>query len=94
MKRFQDAIHIQQGACNIRAIARALANAADEAAHAGQQPKDDPAVRLIVHQLAFLCGAGEIDDDMTLYGRLVDACGAGITVRDEHMTEAEKEAAA
>jgi hypothetical protein len=58
--RFSDACFIQQGACNVRGIARALVKAADAAAEDGEQPGKDLAVRLIVAQLAWLCGTDGI----------------------------------
>jgi hypothetical protein len=72
--RFDNALMIQQGACNIRGIARSLVEAADAAGEAGVQPSDDPAVRLIIHQLAFLANANEIDHSPTVYGALTAAC--------------------
>lgn len=64
MSRFQDAYDIQQGACNPSGIARALVKACDEArdeitASGVGRISDDPAVRLIVHQLAYICKVGD-----------------------------------
>jgi hypothetical protein len=36
--------------------------------------REDPAVRLIVHQLAHLCGVDEIDNTLDVYGKLNDEC--------------------
>jgi hypothetical protein len=36
--------------------------------------RQDPAVRLIAYQLAYLLDLGEIDDDGNTYARLVDEC--------------------
>ncbi|MFM0007375.1 hypothetical protein PQR57_41295 [Paraburkholderia dipogonis] len=36
--------------------------------------REDPAVRLIVHQLAFLCGVFEVDNTLDVYGKLNDEC--------------------
>ena len=58
--RFHDAVMIQEGACNVRGIARALVKAADAAQEDGVQPGKDIAVRLIVAQLAWLCGVDGI----------------------------------
>ena len=55
-----DALGIQEGACNVRGIARALVKAADASAEDGVQPGKDIVVRLIVAQLAWLCGADGI----------------------------------
>lgn len=77
--RFQDALDIQAGACNISGIARALVAAADECRNSTPfvQPSEDPAVRLIVHQLAFLTGFSEIEGlygQDPCYGRLRQEC--------------------
>jgi hypothetical protein len=78
--RFYNAHGIQQGACNIRAIARELVKAADEASADGVQPSEDAAVRLIVHQLAHLTHYGEVNngfDEVTLkstWNILMDEC--------------------
>jgi hypothetical protein len=54
--RFKTAYDIQNGgACNIRAITRELVKAIEEADNDGVQPREDAAVRLIVHQMASLC---------------------------------------
>ena len=58
--RFHDALGIQEGACNVRGIARTLVKAADAAAEDGVQPGKDLAVRLIMAQLAYLCGVDGI----------------------------------
>lgn len=58
MKRHQDVLAISDGACNVRGIARSLVEAADAAAHERGRQEKDSAVRLIVDQLAFLCGVG------------------------------------
>jgi hypothetical protein len=36
--------------------------------------REDPAVRLIVHELAFLCGVIEVDNTLDVYGKLNDEC--------------------
>ena len=51
---------IQEVARNVRGIARALVKAADAAAEDGVQPGKDLAVRLIMAQLAYLCGVDGI----------------------------------
>jgi hypothetical protein len=55
MKRHEDALGIQEGACNLRAIAKSLVGAADEAVGEGVGAEQDAAVRMIVHRLARLC---------------------------------------
>jgi len=73
--RHREALEIQEGACNVRAIARALVKAADEAGNeGGPNPREDAAVRLIAHQIAFLCNVREIDDGFLVYSKLEDEC--------------------
>jgi hypothetical protein len=68
MKRHQDALGIQEGACNLKAIARSLMGAADEAAGEGIGAEQDAAVRMIVHRLARLCRV-----DLISYGYDVES---------------------
>lgn len=61
MKRHNDAIAIQAGACNPSGIALAIVDACREIRESDgfsgtAQICSDPAVRLMVHQLAFICG--------------------------------------
>ena len=78
-QRHKDAIAIQQGACNPHGITRSLLRALDEC-RAENPDTDysckDPAIRLIVHQLAFICGVPEIEHggDPLVYVRLHDEC--------------------
>jgi len=79
--RFWDADAIQQGACNPSGIARSLVKAIDEArADPGimvigtDGVRADPAVRLIVHQLAFLMNTIEYDTDPDSYARDLRMC--------------------
>ncbi|OGU10228.1 MAG: hypothetical protein A2075_21480 [Geobacteraceae bacterium GWC2_58_44] len=60
MKRHENALGIMEGACNLRAIARSLVEAADEATGEGIGAEQDAAVRMIVHRLARLCRVDEI----------------------------------
>lgn len=53
-QRFKDAQTAQNGACNPRPIANALVNAIDECRAEGVDPTEDPAVFLILHQLAYV----------------------------------------
>jgi hypothetical protein len=79
--RHNDALGIQKGACNPHGITRSLIEALDEAR---QDPTVngtrgvcyDPAVRLIVHQLAYICGINEIERTPDTYGRLMRECEA------------------
>lgn len=71
-KRNSDAQHAQNGACNPRALVKALDRAMEEVA---AEPTflgtasicRDPAVRLIAHQLAFLLGVAELDANCLAY---------------------------
>lgn len=75
------ALHADNGACNMLPIATALAAAIAECRAEGVNELTDPAVRLITHQLAFLCNASHrtIGD----YEKLVAECErlAGTTLR-------------
>lgn len=55
--RFEDALLIWSGACNLSGIARALVKACDAAREDGIQQSEDLAIRAIVAQLAYLCKA-------------------------------------
>lgn len=73
-KRFSDAIAIQGGACNVVAIVNSLLAAAKDAREENVQPCEDPAVRLIVHQLAHLCNNHQVDTEPSEYNKLVEIC--------------------
>lgn len=74
--RFSDAAFIQGGACNISGIGHSLVEAARAARDTGVHPSVDPAVRLIVHQLAHLTRVWRIDEGLN-YNDLCDAIEAG-----------------
>jgi len=80
MKRHQNALGIIEGARNLRAIARSLVEAADEATGEGIGAEQDAAVRMIVHRLGRLCKVDEINygyDAVTLadvYCTLLKEC--------------------
>jgi hypothetical protein len=81
-KRHVDAIAIQLGACNPSGIALSIVDACreirSEPNHTGtKQITSDPAVRLMVHQLAFICHAEDAYVGPE-YNRLVDACQEAI----------------
>ena len=73
-KRFNDALMIQQGACNPSGIARTLVAACKECLDENGDQRNDPAIRLIVHQLAYLCNVAEFDSSLTAYGKATEAC--------------------
>jgi len=72
-KRHQDALGIQQGACNPHAIARALVSALDECRAENVAPDHDVASALICHQLAYLLNVAGIDHG---YLDAIKACEA------------------
>jgi hypothetical protein len=77
MNRFSNALFIQEGACNPSGVVRTLVQAIDEARAENPDTDSvsrDPAVMLIVHQLAWICHIGEIDFDPSAYTRLMNAC--------------------
>lgn len=74
MTRFRDAVLIQVGACNPSGVARALVKAIDEARADGAHAREDAAVRMIAHQLAFLLDIAEIDASMDVYRKLSAEC--------------------
>lgn len=79
--RYENALLVQQGACNPSGIAKTIydmcAEIRAEPDHGGtEQIRNDPAIRLLVHQLAYLCKVSEIDDSLTLYGELMEQCKA------------------
>jgi len=72
--RFDNALLIQQGACNPSGVARSLVEACDECLKEGVSQREDAAVRLIVHQLAHLMNVSQIDSELMEYSRLTDLC--------------------
>lgn len=79
MKRHNDAIGIQQGACNLIAIANVLVSAIQEVRALGKQPEHDEAVRLILHQMAYLANVAQLDSSGVEYDRCMIVCEAGET---------------
>jgi len=72
-KRFKQAIMIDSGASNMIPIARALHEAAQECLIESVPSQNDPAMRLIVHQMAHLCGIGSTIA-LTDYIKLIEGC--------------------
>ncbi len=62
---------VDPGACNPSGIAHAIIKACSEARDEGRGTRDDPAVRLMVTQLAWVCRANFDTDD---YGALLAKC--------------------
>ena len=74
--RHADALVIaESGACNPSGIALTLHHACRQVIREGGRQADDPAVRLISLQLAFLTGTARILDPDD-YARLLAACRA------------------
>lgn len=72
--RNRDAAMIQQGACNPVAILGTMHKHALAMSRNGLGTtaiRNDPAMRLMCHQLAFLLNVGQIDDSLTEYGELM-----------------------
>jgi hypothetical protein len=90
--RFKDALEIQQGASNMIAISRTLVRAIEQ--WRDERPlgtiEADPAVRLIVHQMAHLCAVDEINTGLFTYSQLTDECEREVWFRMHHqaLTEA------
>ena len=77
-RRHKDALAIQLGACNPSGIAQSIMDACteirNEPHHAGTAHiTSDPAVRLMVHQLAFICGVPTAEA-MAEYSAWTKAC--------------------
>ena len=64
-KRHSDALYIQNGAVNPRAVARSLVSAIDEVCDEqnGSMRIKDAAVRLILHQLVFIVEGTDLYND-------------------------------
>lgn len=72
-KRFKDAATAQSGACNPIPIASALVNAIDECRAEGVEPREDPAVFLILHQIVFILTGDSRLGDIGKYMGAMDA---------------------
>jgi hypothetical protein len=77
--RHSDALAIQCGAVNPSGICHSIIEGCKEMRDWGAGTAEicnDPAIRLMVHQRAFLCRVAEIDQEFEVYSRLADACGS------------------
>jgi len=81
-KRHSDALAIQMGAVNLSGMAHSLIEACREVREEGGDTRADPAVRLIVHQMAFIARVAELDDALSAYGEATRACEDAIKVRE------------
>lgn len=73
--RWDDALAIQRGACNPKAIARTLVRMMDDPDLTSTDAiRKDPACRLVVHQLAYLFDIDTVNSALQEYVRLEDEC--------------------
>ena len=72
---------VDPGACNPSGVALALHTACRQAIAEGVSQRDDPAIRLIGLQLAFLLGVDRVLDGEE-YGRLIEHCRARAEERE------------
>jgi len=76
-KRCEDALFIDAGACNPRAITRTILRTMDAMAEKGADHPTichDPAIRLMLHHLAFLCGVDAMAMEHERYSIELVAC--------------------
>jgi hypothetical protein len=80
-KRHTDALAISAGACNPSGIAYSIIDACQETRSETDYKSrgtiaitSDPAVRLMVYQLVFLCGADSRLDAVGVYDDLLQEC--------------------
>jgi hypothetical protein len=72
MNRYDNALSIQNpGACNLSGISRTLVESIVECHAENGDPRTDPAIRLIVHQMSHLTGIG---DNFTDYAECMHQC--------------------
>ena len=72
---------LDPGACNPSGVALALHTACRQAIAEGVPQRDDPAIRLIGLQLAYLLGVDRVLDGKE-YGRLIERCRARAEERE------------
>jgi hypothetical protein len=75
-KRHDDALYIDSGAVNPVAVTNTLSKHMAELwveTHDMTKVKNDPAIKLMVHQLAFICGMS-VNWDVLEYSAVVRAC--------------------
>ena len=77
---------VDPGACNPSGVALALHTACRQAIAEGVSQREDPAVRLIGLQLAYLLGVDRILDTEE-YGRLLEHCRARAEERERAAVE-------
>ena len=72
--RFDNALLIQEGACNPHAILQEIQNAIKETLDAGDHVLSDAAIRLMIHQLAHIFDIQSVFSNLGEYKRLVIIC--------------------
>jgi hypothetical protein len=77
--RHKDALLMQGGACNARALVRSLHEHIEEFCKSPEfagtdSITSDPALRLMVHQIAFLFNTSGIDSGLYTYSNLTKEC--------------------
>lgn len=83
MNRFQQAL-LLQSACNARAVAHRLVDFMDEARKEGGDEREDPAVKLVLHQLVWLVLKTDVEWD---YSAAYAACEEK---KDENLDQARR----
>lgn len=78
-RRHEVALLIQNGAVNPQAVARSIVTACEDIRaqpnfSGTNQLTSDPAIRLMVHQLAYICKVYEIEQSLPVYGELLEEC--------------------
>jgi hypothetical protein len=85
-KDHNDALAITAGACNPSGIAHAIMEACREVRDENGTPTADAAVRLMAHQLPWICKAYKLDSDLTEYCKLTHDCPCEINSQSNNPT--------
>lgn len=72
--RFSNAMAIQQGACNLSGITHALMDAIKDCRAENLDVRNDVAIRLIIHQMAYLVNIDEFDHSLFAYDKALTEC--------------------
>lgn len=81
-RRFRNALAIAEGASNPAGVSRSLNEACLECHDCGVGAANDPAVRLIVHQLAHICNVAEFNESLTAYRAALDTCSNAVEQKE------------
>lgn len=71
--RFKLAL-LSQSACNVSGLAHSVVEFSREVRDEGADPAKDPAIALVVYQMAYLCKVGEDHMTGSRYIELTKAC--------------------